>query len=95
MNCQAFSRFVFIVFARFCKSIFKLYGTVVEIKIVLFVKFHSFVSIEMEAVAEAVMDKRTIPLGNETNVDEVEMWNIKGTLKFGMEAVALIPPCKL
>lgn len=48
-----------------------------KINCVLFVKFHSFVSVEMEAVAEAVMDKRTIPLGNETNVDEVEMWNIK------------------
>lgn len=36
----------------------------------------------MEAVAEAVMDMQAILLGNKTNVDEVEMWNIKGQYKF-------------
>lgn len=37
-------------------------------------KFRSFVSVEMEAVAEAVTDKRAVPLRNEKNVDVVEMW---------------------
>lgn len=32
----------------------------------------------MEAVAEAVMDMQAILLGNKTNVDKLEMWNIKG-----------------
>lgn len=32
----------------------------------------------MEAVAEAVMDMQAILLENKTNVDKLEMWNIKG-----------------
>ena len=32
----------------------------------------------MEAVAEAVMDMQAILLGNKTNVDKLEMRNMKG-----------------
>lgn len=56
-------------------------GTVVRMN---GVTFRSFISVEMAAVAEAVMDKRAVPLGNETNVDDVEMWNAKETLKLGI-----------
>lgn len=34
-------------------------------------------SIEMEAVAEAVTDMQAILLRNETNADKLEMWNVK------------------
>lgn len=32
----------------------------------------------MEAVAEPVMDMQSMLLGNQNNVDKLEMWNIKG-----------------
>lgn len=32
----------------------------------------------MEAVAEAVMETQAILLGNETNVDKLDMWNLEG-----------------
>lgn len=49
----------------------------------------------MEAVAEAVMDMRAIPLGNKANVDMVEMWNVKGQYSLESQAVAFFffPPC--
>lgn len=34
-------------------------------------------SIEMEAVAEAITDMQAILLRNKTNADKLEMWNVK------------------
>ncbi len=44
----------------------------------------------MEAVAEAVMDMRASLLRNKTNVDEVEMWNIKGQCSLESQVFAFI-----
>lgn len=45
---------------------------------VVYVLSDSFISIEMEAVAEAVMDMQAILLENKTSVDKLEMWNTNG-----------------
>lgn len=44
----------------------------------------------MEAVAEAVMDMQAILLGNKTNVDKLEMWNIKGQYSLESQVFAFI-----
>lgn len=43
-------------------------------------------SIEMETVADAVMDMQAVLLGNKTNVDELVMRSIKG--QYGLQPLS-------